>query len=76
MVGDGNIVDVTRETGKIPISTSPDDVILSKIAFSSSARNSFEGKVIEIAIGTQWLDFELTGTSLSPLIQPDVVSKK
>lgn len=43
-----NIVAVTRKTGKISIFISPDDIILSKIAFSSSARNSFEGSVIEI----------------------------
>jgi tungstate transport system ATP-binding protein len=45
---DVNIVAVTRKTGKISIFISPDDIILSKIAFSSSARNSFEGSVIEI----------------------------
>lgn len=45
---DVNIVVVTRKTGKISIFISPDDIILSKIAFSSSARNSFEGSVIEI----------------------------
>jgi hypothetical protein len=49
MIEDVNIVDVTRETGQISIFTSPDDVILSNIAFSSSARNSFEGGAIEIA---------------------------
>jgi len=48
-IGNGvNIVAVTRKTGKISIFISPDDIILSKIAFSSSARNSFEGSVIEI----------------------------
>jgi tungstate transport system ATP-binding protein len=45
---DVNIVAVTRKTGKTSIFISPDDIILSKIAFSSSARNSFEGSVIEI----------------------------
>lgn len=45
---DVNIVAVTRKTGKISIFISPDDIIMSKIAFSSSARNSFEGSVIEI----------------------------
>lgn len=45
---DVNIVAVTRKTGKISIFISPDDIILSKTAFSSSARNSFEGSVIEI----------------------------
>ena len=43
-----NIVAVTRKTGRISIFISPDDIILSKNAFSSSARNSFEGSVIEI----------------------------
>lgn len=45
---DVNIVAVTRKTGRISIFISPDDIILSKNAFSSSARNSFEGSVIEI----------------------------
>ncbi len=45
---DVNIVAVTRKTGKISIFISPDDIILSKTTFSSSARNSFEGSVIEI----------------------------
>lgn len=45
---DVNIVAVTRKTGKISIFISPDDIILSKTKLSSSARNSFEGSVLEI----------------------------
>jgi hypothetical protein len=46
MIEDVNIVTVTRKPGEISIFISPDDMILSKIASSSSARNSFEGNVI------------------------------
>ena len=48
-VGNGvKIVAVTEKTGRISLFINPEDIIISKTILSSSARNCFEGKVIEI----------------------------
>jgi tungstate transport system ATP-binding protein len=48
-VGDGvHIEAAAKKTGEVTIYVSPDDIILSKNTFRSSARNSLKGKIIEI----------------------------
>ncbi|NWF86538.1 ABC transporter ATP-binding protein [Candidatus Bathyarchaeota archaeon] len=48
-IGNGVIVEATlRNSGKISIFISPEDIILSKTRFASSARNIFTGKIVEI----------------------------
>jgi len=37
-----------RRSGKISVFVRPEDIILSKIRFASSARNVFEGRIVEI----------------------------
>jgi len=47
-VGNGvQIVSTVQSQGKISIFVSPEDIILSKNQFASSARNVFKGKIVE-----------------------------
>ena len=48
-VGDNIQIEVSmRRYGKISVFVRPEDIILSKIKFASSARNVFEGRIVEI----------------------------
>ena len=49
-LGDELIVEAAlQKTGRITFFISPEDIILSRIKFESSARNVFEGKIVEIS---------------------------
>jgi molybdopterin-binding protein len=49
-VGEGvQIEAVTQKEGKVTIFISPEDIILSKNPITSSARNMFKGRIVEIA---------------------------
>jgi molybdate/tungstate transport system ATP-binding protein len=49
-VGDNVQIEAsTRRSGKISVFVMPEDIILSKIKFASSARNVFEGRIVEIS---------------------------
>jgi len=48
-VGDNVQIEASmRRSGKISVFVRPEDIILSKIRFASSARNVFEGRIVEI----------------------------
>jgi molybdopterin-binding protein len=48
-VGDNIQIEASmRRSGKISVFVMPEDIILSKIKFASSARNVFEGRIVEI----------------------------
>lgn len=48
-VGDNVQIEAsTRRSGKISVFVMPEDIILSKTKFASSARNVFEGRIVEI----------------------------
>jgi len=48
-VGNGvQIVAVAKNVGEVSVFVSPEDIILSKSRFESSARNMFKGKIVEI----------------------------
>ncbi len=48
-IGNGVQIEATAQSyGKISIFVSPEDIILSKRRFASSARNIFKGKIVEI----------------------------
>lgn len=48
-VGDNMQIEASmRRSGKISVFVRPEDIILSKIKFASSARNVFEGRIVEI----------------------------
>jgi molybdopterin-binding protein len=49
-VGSGvQIVAVAKNIGEVSVFVSPEDIILSKSCFTSSARNMFKGKIVEIS---------------------------
>lgn len=48
-VGNGiQIVAATKNAGEVSVFVSPEDIILSKSRFESSARNMFKGKIVEL----------------------------
>jgi len=48
-VGNGvQIVAAAKNVGEVSVFVSPEDIILSKSRFESSARNMFKGKIVEI----------------------------
>jgi len=49
-IGDGVRIEATAQRqGKASVFVSPEDIILSKKSFASSARNIFKGRIIEIS---------------------------
>jgi len=49
-IGDNVQIEASiRKSGKISVFVRPEDIILSKIKIASSARNVFEGKIVEIS---------------------------
>lgn len=60
---------VTEERGKVNVAIRPEDIIVSKEPFVSSARNKFQGRVMEIA--NQGLLYKITidaGVTLNSLV--------
>jgi molybdopterin-binding protein len=43
-----HIVAATKNVGEVTVFVSPEDIILSKSRFESSARNMFKGKIVEL----------------------------